>query len=700
MAPSTAVAEDSTAEDVEKEMQKIIAGIECTEDEPDDNFRLAATGPTHAPAARTAEEGIGAAAPADCAPAASGGTAVAGPDAAEPVAEAEEPKLLQEAWHQLQGVPRPSGSGSRFLAWGEHGHVASFQDQQRLEIVFAVGENQAQRITDRTGLNMAAMSNGACVLAAGGAGSQGGSQVVIRPRERWEKAVFSASLGKGDETVVAVACGSDFAAALTSHRLLRLYALSALPLGIVSVGGPGVALAARGPLLLVVTRVGECDGVDEDMLEYRFLDVHARTQRAAGRLPLSSGARLRWLGLSAELIPVTIDSKGIVRALLGTGAGSWGPSAGGGGEWTPVLSIAEDEARMGPLWAVHAAQGAIFFVESGQDLAEPVPDDPLPADAEATGEPPRFGHGAKLRELRWHVPLGPMAACGAAAEEAFREQLVARHVEEMKAAGLFSMEEAETAGAVGKGWMVKVLTLFGSFLKASEQERALDVARTFMTLDGSMKLLSCAQDFAEKAGCHKLADKIAELPGSGNRVPPAPTPQTTSQMQTSVPKVVHKVAPPLFEEGEFDRKAEKTVNEKDNAAAAPPTEAGNEASSIRTASSSTVVSPTPASMPSASPSPEAKSAPLVQASRSVSDLSDRSSADSLHTGAASGKVAAAVVPANPFARKRKPAEATVRAPHLLRDALGSGVRRPTATPMNSAAAGSVAEAPSKVARTS
>merc|ERR1740123_1411197 len=149
--------------------------------------------------------------------------------------------------------------------------------------------------------------------------------------------------------------------------------------------------------------------------------------------------------------------------------------------------------------------------------------------------------------------------------------------------------------------MVKVMTLFGSFLKASEQERALDVARTFMTLDGSMKLLSCAQNFAEKAGCHKLADKIAELPRNGNRVPPAPTPQKVSQMQMSVPKVVQKVEPPLFEHGEFDQKAEKTVYEKDNAAAAPPTEVGNVASPIRTTSSSAVMSPTPTSMATASP---------------------------------------------------------------------------------------------------
>merc|ERR1740123_2776010 len=247
--------------------------------------------------------------------------------------------------------------------------------------------------------------------------------------------------------------------------------------------------------------------------------------------------------------------------------------------------------------------------------------------------------------------------------------------------------------------MVKVMTLFGSFLKASEQERALDVARTFMILDGSMKLLSCAQDFAEKAGCHKLADKIAELSRSGSRASSAPTSQKVSPMQMALPKVVQKVAQPLFEEGEFERRAENAVRDTDNATAAPPSEARNVASPIRKTSSSTVVSPTPVSMPSASPPSETGSVPLVQPSRSVSDLGDRASVDS-PAGAAAGKAGAAAVSANPFARKRKPAEASARAPHLLRDALGSGVRRPAATPMNSTVAGSVPEAPSKVARTS
>merc|ERR1719359_1559895 len=111
-------------------------------------------------------------------------------------------------------------------------------------------------------------------------------------------------------------------------------------------------MAAAGCFLLVVTGGHAPPGEDEDeALEYRFLDVRSRSQRSCGRLPISTGARLRWIGLSEEFAPVCIDTAGVVRALLGTGPGSWGPAGGGGGEWVPVLSLAEEEQRVGPLWA-------------------------------------------------------------------------------------------------------------------------------------------------------------------------------------------------------------------------------------------------------------------------------------------------------------------------------------------------------------
>jgi len=70
--------------------------------------------------------------------------------------------------------------------------------------------------------------------------------------------------------------------------------------------------------------------------------------------------------------------------------------------------------------------------------------------------------------------------------------------------------------------------LFGQFVKAGEVERALDVARHSLAVGtGGSKLLTKAQEFAERAGLHKLADEVAALPRvtpAGAAATPAPAP--------------------------------------------------------------------------------------------------------------------------------------------------------------------------------
>eukprot|EP00747_Dinoflagellata_sp_TGD_P184613 gnl/TRDRNA2_/TRDRNA2_40397_c1_seq1.p1 gnl/TRDRNA2_/TRDRNA2_40397_c1~~gnl/TRDRNA2_/TRDRNA2_40397_c1_seq1.p1 ORF type:complete len:488 (-),score=92.48 gnl/TRDRNA2_/TRDRNA2_40397_c1_seq1:169-1470(-) len=424
-------------------------------------------------------------------------------------------------------------------------------------------------------------------------------------------------------------------------------------------------MAARGSLLLAVTR--SAGGGDADSpLEFRLLDVNTRTQRAAGRLPLSPGAQLRWLSLSAELAPVTIDTDGVVRVLLGSGPGAWGPVGGGGGEWVQVLSLAEEESRVGPIWAVRMAAGVLFYAEAGVAGFEPqpaVPDDkPGQDDAVDTVAAPIFGRASSLRELRWRLPLGFVAAIGSGAEEALREQLLARHAAEAAAIGAEPASEGASAEVLERAWRTRSFQLFGHLAKAGEVERALDVARNFLAAPGgSSHVLNMAQAFAEKAGHHRLADEIAALPRVAACEAPAAVSRTVAA-PAAVPKVATRELAPLFEPGEFSE-----------APAAAPAESPETPTPLQQAPAP---SPTPAS-PSVARA-VATSSPVLQApAKMVTPTKGAPPPSTVE--------AAPPVSSNPFARTRKVASPH-QAPHLLRDALGAGVRR-SASAISSGGAG-------------
>eukprot|EP00927_Polykrikos_kofoidii_P006616 TRINITY_DN12680_c0_g1_i1.p1 TRINITY_DN12680_c0_g1~~TRINITY_DN12680_c0_g1_i1.p1 ORF type:complete len:751 (+),score=139.92 TRINITY_DN12680_c0_g1_i1:70-2253(+) len=594
------------------------------------------------------------------------------------------PPPLQGSWHQLEGVPRPKGSGARFFAWNDSGHVAFFPEQNRVEAHFA-DEDKPQRFADHGGLEMASIHGTACCVVAS-AGADGGSQLMIRPAERWDKIVFNVSLGgDADEACEAIACGDGFVAALTNRRVLRVFGMSGIPLSIVSVPGPGVALAARGSLLLAVIGTGpsRIDDDGEEALEYRLLDVRAGQQRASGRLPLSRGARLRWVGISAEFAPVTVDSSGVVRALLGSGPGSWGSASGLGGaaEWVPVLDLFEQEERGGPLWTVHVARGVLFCTEVG--FEEPMPR-PIEQGAgleglnvSANSEEPVCGyrgHGTALKELPWRLPIGPLSVATVAAEEALREQLLARHLDDATAAGLrVPPEWSSTVGGPSKTWRSKALFLFGQLVKAGEVERALDVARGFLDGFGGAKSLTMAQTFAERAGQRKLADEVAVLQrGAGQAPPRVPQPSASAGISVAMRATSRR---PLFEPGEVEEFATTTASastasidiapgqdaaiQETKASVAAVTGAGD--GGARDSRVATAADPPPSATAGHTAVPSAQSTPTVP-------LPVASATEAAEVASAP----APPVAANPFARKR-PQQANMSAqqsPHLLRDALG------------------------------
>ncbi|CAE7832154.1 wdhd1 [Symbiodinium necroappetens] len=514
----------------------------------------------------------------------------------EDVREAEETEeqlkaTLDGAWQQLEGTAR-APSHPRFLVWNGFGHVANYPDLLRIEVCRS-GDEKPVGLQDYDGVQMAAMSEGALCLAARSTAA-GGSRVLIRPTHRWEKALFSAPIS--DENPEALACGEDFVAVITSSRLLRLFSFSGLPLGMRSLPGPGVALAARGKLLLLVTRP---PGTDEDEeLDFRLLDVKTRMERAGGLLPLSEGARLRWIGISTDFVPLTLDTSGVLRALLGIGAGSWGGN-GLNAEWTPVLSLADEV----PLWVVDAPACSLCVVE----LLENREPWPRPQQADDEDEKPClmpfFGVGGTVapRRLPWRMTMGSFPAAGEQIEAAFREQLLLRHFQDMLKMDMLSEQQQQEADALEKRCKSRMLKLFTQLAKSDEVERAHHVAGKYLAkMEGTAKVLEMARTLAEKAKQHKLADEIAAL------LRPA-----------SVPRVE---LPPLFKPGEFEDAGQQGADRSEQ-------------------------------MPTGSRSPErlqtgAGEGEVLRASAAVS-TSHRAAASS-----ASSAPSAPSAPSNPFARKR------------------------------------------------
>lgn len=582
--------------------------------------------------------------------------------------ETSRPPLLEGPWHQLQGVPRPnSDKGPRYLAWSEHGHVAVFPEELRMEIVFSSIPDAPQRIPDTIGLNMAAISPRACCFACGGHGSDGVSQMLIRPAEKWDKAVFGATLGYANEVVEAVACGDDFAACLTSKRVLRVYSLSGVPIAVISVPGESVAMSARGGCLFVVTRDGGLGAPEEgedESLDFRLLEVSSRSQRAAGRLPISACARLRWIGISDEFAPVTVDTDGVVRALLGSGPGSWGPANGGGAEWTVLHQFSQEIAQGGLVWMVGCRHSSLLVACAGDKVApgecqvEPQPPEViggvgLSASQEKVDIVPgerNFGFGAPLREIPWTFSFGQLASAGPLLVNAVRESTIARHVEDV---GFACEEGGEKVVRESRSSRFKsALFLFASLIKSGEQEKALDVVSNLIAVAGGSGPLANAQALAERAGLLKLADRIADLP----RIPWSAIAANAGIVAKPGTRVPEQASRPLFDPGEGEETQDKSRTRISEAAQmTPPRAKENPEARIDT-----------------TPSPNLADSTLNFGQVPVMSKSAPAQAAAASDAPAPAPVAPAAGSSNPFARRQQRSPQATKTPHLLRDALGGG----------------------------
>ncbi|CEM19541.1 unnamed protein product [Vitrella brassicaformis CCMP3155] len=200
-------------------------------------------------------------------------------------------------------------------------------------------------------------------------------------RQNWTYALSN------DEQIDNVAVGGEFVAAMTNMRYLRLFDASGVQLSVTCLDGPCVSSAAFDSLLMVVTHAqgSAYTRTNEQCLAFTLYDIKSSHIVSKGPVSLSPGSQLSWIAFSETAVPLTMDTLGIVRALLPC----W--SAPGGRmdfSWAPVLdyraegqgmTIKEDDPCQ--WWPVQATGDEVFAVHPPRGVARPYPRHPLPGNA-------------------------------------------------------------------------------------------------------------------------------------------------------------------------------------------------------------------------------------------------------------------------------------------------------------------------------
>eukprot|EP00927_Polykrikos_kofoidii_P077462 TRINITY_DN74401_c0_g1_i1.p1 TRINITY_DN74401_c0_g1~~TRINITY_DN74401_c0_g1_i1.p1 ORF type:complete len:898 (+),score=100.06 TRINITY_DN74401_c0_g1_i1:107-2800(+) len=360
--------------------------------------------------------------------------------------------------------PRSASTGKKAGQIGKSGtlgHVEVDYSRER-------GHSSVREIRALEGLTIGAVGPGVCALAADATKGLP-ARIVTHLTKPWERPSFEHILPEGEQALL-LTVGRNFLATFTDSplRLLRIHTLTGLSLGVIAFAGEPVCLVACEDLLLCVT---EAPGpkVQEPVLEYKLYAVRAKECLASGRLPLSSQSTLRWVGFSAESLPLAVDSAGVLRALPLSCDGT--PTlAVAAGEWLPVGNLDEPRSR---LWPVRAEAGVLYCAE--------IPGGKL--------EPP-VSSVQRLRGIRFRLPIGT-ALDGS--ERILRQRLFSGHSAFALEAGLLSPAAQRSArdavGRQGRGTeQQQVLKLFESFAKAGLLQQAVDVIGAYLGIgDGSQE---------------------------------------------------------------------------------------------------------------------------------------------------------------------------------------------------------------------
>lgn len=409
-----------------------------------------------------------------------------------------------------QATFQPGSTASpfrRFLNWNEHGVVqyvaageqgslpAASKMYDRIEVKFS---GHTKVMSDRASdtLRLAAVGPGCCALTHTGVDSDSlrrPAKLQVFAVTDWGKPLLE-KLFPPEEEVEAMAISKDFLVIATSRRFLHVMTTRGLSIGLLSLPGPVVVITSFNDLFLVVF---QCE---DQCVDYWLLSAKMQSRISAGRLPLSPGSRVAWVGFTVDALPLVLDSAGVLRGLI-RGEGAFASHQSLGGSWVPLIDLASLASQGKSLWPVRAESEELFCVEVTE------------------GSEPEVGPTHELRAVKFSMPVGVRVECP---EEAMlRSRVFASHLTQVLGEGSLqpkhhhsaTEESRQRSQAAAK----LALRLFGYYCENGEVEKALDVAACFNSYDVPQNsLFTLAYDFAHKSQCYELADRIRTM------APPAP----------------------------------------------------------------------------------------------------------------------------------------------------------------------------------
>ena len=401
----------------------------------------------------------------------------------------------------------------RFLCYNMLGSVTSAgesgSDFNVIEMAFhdTSRRGRVPTITDYHGYDVAVLGERGCALASPGSKDGGAATVFYRPYESWAHAPeWRVALPKG-ERAVSVAAGSDFVAALTSERLLRVFTPNGAQKHIVQLEGAPVTCAAKGDSLVVcwhaAAPIASSGAGTEQRLAFAEYDMGENLGAevlSRGALPLSPGSTLTWLGHveqhGSEDISGAIAyaaSDGVVRVRTPAFGGSFAPvfrssdarAQEGEHHWPVAVSVADDVNGGAGFYAVccRDANGPPVFpkpVLTPLPLSHPVA---LPE-----------GSAGELEDAASRARVAAALAAATAERERARRGAVS-------GASADALREAHAASDKAS------LRLFHAACKAERPARAADVAAMLhlgSSMHGALKL-------ANALGQNALAGRVTSL---------------------------------------------------------------------------------------------------------------------------------------------------------------------------------------------
>ncbi|XP_071962820.1 WD repeat and HMG-box DNA-binding protein 1-like [Antedon mediterranea] len=243
-------------------------------------------------------------------------------DATQPPAQ---PKIIYEG-PKVTPLQKPFISGAtpvhltcRFMKWNNVGIVRSYDSEEESSVDVEFHDSSvhhALHIDNQLSYTMADLSTQAVVLASEKDEEDNLSQLTCLHFGSWDtQKEWNTSMPKGEE-IKAVCLGWNWLAVGTDKRLIRMFSIGGVQLGMFAIPGPIVTISGHGNQLIVVYHMGT--GVPGDQcLGVKLLHLRGKKRQVitGEMLPITPKSTLTWLGFSEEGTPVTGDSEGMVRML-------------------------------------------------------------------------------------------------------------------------------------------------------------------------------------------------------------------------------------------------------------------------------------------------------------------------------------------------------------------------------------------------